>query len=234
MHQFVEAGLAVPNPDQPDRPVNSPKFCYQIEPSALELLGTYKTPDWPRNLVAYMAKVETLKHRYQRAREMKMIPATLAEETEIYLTPGRHSELMKAIVEEFAPRFAPGGHVIYVGDTGDKFGYFDEDALRELGVTVDVHGKMPDVVIHHVDRDWLLLIEAVTSHGPVDPKRRGELAELFKDARPGLIYVTAFLTRSDMAKYLGEISWETEVWVSEAESHLIHFDGERFLGPYSA
>ena len=232
MHQFMEAGLAVPNPDKPDRPVNSPKFCYQVEPAALELFKTYGTVAWATSLAAYLDSVETLKQRYAREREMTKIPVTLAEGKEIYLTSGEHSELMKAIVDEFAPRFAPGGHVIYVGDTGDKWGYFDEEALRDLGVTVDVHGKTPDVVIYYGEKDWLFLIEAVTSHGPVDGKRRDELARLFQGARSGLVYVTAFLTRSDMAKYLGDISWETEVWVREAATHLIHFDGERFLGPY--
>jgi hypothetical protein len=234
MHQFVDAGLVVPNPDDPSRPVNSPKFCYQIEPTALELLRTFGTPAWGAGLKVYLRSLETLKQRYARARELKMVPVTLAEGKEVYLTPGNHSRLVKAIIDEFAPRFVPGGHVIYVGDTGDKWRYFDEEALRALGVAVDVHGKMPDVVIHHIERDWLVLIEAVTSHGPVDAKRREELAALFQDAQPGLVYVTAFLTRSDMARYIAEISWETEVWVQEAGTHLIHFDGERFLGPYDS
>jgi adenine-specific DNA-methyltransferase len=234
MHQFVDAGIAVPNPDGPDRPVNSPKFCYQIESTVLALLKTYGTTEWASNLAAYRAEVETLRERYRREREMEMIPVTLSDGQEIHLTPGQHNDLTKAILEEFAPRFAPGGRVIYVGDTGDKWAYFEEQALREMGVTVDVHGKMPDVVIHYVEEDWLLLIEAVTSHGPVDAKRRGELARLFATARPGLVYVTAFLTRSDMARYISEISWETEVWVREAETHLIHFNGERFLGPYDS
>ncbi len=232
MHQFMDAGLAVPNPDDPGRPVNSPKFCYQIEPTALELLKTFGTSAWANNLETHLRSVETLKQRYARAREMKMVPVTLAEEKDIYLTPGAHSRLVKAIIHEFAPRFVPGGHVIYVGDTGDKWRYFDEEALGSLGVPVDTHGKMPDVVIHHLAKDWLVLIEAVTSHGPVDAKRREELATLFQKARPGLVYVTAFLTRADMAKYIGDTSWETEVWVREAGTHLIHFDGERFLGPY--
>jgi len=232
MHQFVDAGLAVPNPDDPSRPVNSPKFCYQIEPTALKLLRGHGMPTWADNLKAYLRSVETLKQRYARARELKMVPVTLAEGQEVYLTPGAHSRLVKAIVDEFAARFVPGGYVIYVGDTGDKWRYFDEEALRALSVTVDVHGKMPDVVIHHVEKDWLVLIEAVTSHGPVNAKRREELAALFQGARPGLVYVTAFLTRSDMARYIGDISWETEVWVKEAGTHLIHFDGKRFLGPY--
>ena len=177
--------------------------------------------------------MKTLKQRYARERKMKMIPVTLADGRKTYLTSGDHSQLMKAIIEEFAPRFAPGGRVIYLGDTGDKWGYFDEETLRDLGVTVDAHGKMPDVVIYYSEKDWLLLIEAVTSHGPVDAKRRVELGRLFQTARPGIVYVTAFLTRSDMARYLSDISWETEVWVREAATHLIHFDGKRFLGPYA-
>ena len=180
----------------------------------------------------YLRSVDTLKQRYARAREMKLIPVTLAEGQEVYLTPGDHSRLTKAILDEFAPRFIPGGHVLYIGATGGKWRYFDEAALGALGVTVDTHGKMPDVVIHHVEKGWLILVEAVTSHGPVDPKRREELALLFHDSSVGLVYVTAFLSRSEMAKYVGEISWETEVWVQEASTHLIHFNGERFLGPY--
>ena len=122
--------------------------------------------------------------------------------------------------------------LVYAGDTGDKWGYFNAALLAELGVKVDTHGKMPDVVLYDANRDWLLLVESVTSHGPMDAKRHNELSQLFTDAKPGLVYVTAFPNRTIMARYLGEIAWETEVWVSEAPSHLIHFNGERFLGPY--
>ncbi|NES20516.1 MAG: hypothetical protein F6K41_16690 [Symploca sp. SIO3E6] len=121
---------------------------------------------------------------------------------------------------------------IYVGDTGNKWSYFDKRSLEALGVTINTHGKIPDVVVHYVNENWLVLIEAVTSHGSVDPKRRHELKALFKDSTAGLVFVSAFLTRKDMAQYLNEISWETEVWIAESPAHMIHFDGERFLGPY--
>jgi adenine-specific DNA-methyltransferase len=232
MHQCVEACLAVANPDQPDRPINSPKWCYQIEPRALKLLRTYGTPTWNTNLTEWRSSVESLKRRYAREREMNKIPLRLAEGRELYLTPGGHSRLIRAVVEEFAPRFAPGGQVIYVGESGEKWAYFDADTLHNLGVVVDEHGKMPDVVIYYSANNWLLLVEAVTSHGPVDAKRRGELARLFQNSRAGLVFVTAFLNRADMAKYISEISWATEVWVADSETHLIHFNGERFLGPY--
>jgi adenine-specific DNA-methyltransferase len=232
MHQFVAAGLAVSNPDRPDRPVNSPKWCYQIEPAALELLKTYGTQEWEDNFKIYFENRESLRQRYAREREMQRIPVTVADGKQVNLTPGRHSTLIKMIIENFGPRYAPGGQVIYVGDTGDKWGYFDIEGLKNLGIEVDTHGKMPDVVIYYPEKKWLFLIEAVTSHGPVDGKRHDELSYLFKDSKAGLVYVTAFPTRAEMARYLSEISWETEVWVAEAPDHLIHFDGIRFMGPY--
>ncbi len=161
-----------------------------------------------------------------------MIPVAVAPGKEIDLSPGMHNELIRQILESFAPRFSPGAEVIYVGDTGDKAGYFEEGRLSVLGVTVDRHGRMPDVVLYFTENRWLLLIEAVTSHGPVDAKRHNELAALFANANVGLVYVTAFPDRSVMGRYLAEISWETEVWCADAPSHLIHFNGERFLGPY--
>jgi hypothetical protein len=232
MHQFVAAGLVISNPDKPDRPVNSPKWCYQIAPAALELLKTYGTQEWESNFKTYFENRESLRQRYAREREMQRIPVTVVDGKQVKLTPGKHSALIKAIIENFGPRYAPGGHVIYAGDTGDKWGYFDIEGLKNLGIEVDTHGKMPDVVIYYPEKKWLFLIEAVTSHGPVDGKRHDELSYLFKDSKAGLVYVTAFPTRAEMARYLSEISWETEVWVAEAPDHLIHFDGIRFMGPY--
>jgi hypothetical protein len=232
MHQFVQAGLALYNPDDPDRPVNSPKTVYQIEPAALALLRTYGTRGWKEKLRNYLIQRGTLATHYEKQRDQRRVPVRIAPGKNITLSPGKHSKLIRAIIEEFAPRFAPGSELVYVGDTGDKFAHFDRNLLAILGVTVDDHGKMPDVVLYHRAKNWLLLIEAVTSHGPVDGKRRLELGRLFAGATAGLIYVTAFPDRSVMARYLADISWETEVWVADAPSHLVHFDGERFLGPY--
>lgn len=232
VHQFVQAGLAIPNPDQPSRPTNSPRAVYQIEAGALALLKTYGSADWDKALSTYLSSRETLQKRYAHEREMERIPLTLDAGTTISLSPGGQNILVQQIVEEFCPRFTPKARPIYVGDTGEKWAYFDEALLQALGVTVDAHGKMPDVVVFHEAKGWLVLIEAVTSHGPVNPKRRHELQQLFAGAKVGLVFVTAFLTRRDLMKYLGDIAWETEVWVAEAPSHLIHFNGERFLGPF--
>jgi hypothetical protein len=232
MHQLVAAGIALYNPDNPARPVNSPKAVYQIEPDTLKLLRSFGTAAWTKKLAAYQKNRKTLTARYARAREMQKLPVKLTTGETMRLSPGDHSGLIKAIIEEFAPRFVPGGVLIYAGDTGEKWGYFDKELLAKLGVEVDGHGKMPDVVLYCPKRGWLLLVESVTSHGPVDGKRHDELARLFAGSKAGLVYVTAFLSRAVMTRYLGEIAWETEVWVADAPSHLIHFNGARFLGPY--
>ena len=232
VHQFVQAGLAVPNPDKPSRPTNSPKAVYQIEPSALALLRMHGRPDWEKSLKLYLTAVETLQRRYARERAMQRIPLTLPTGGQITLSPGGQNVLVQKIVDEFCPCFTPGAKPVYVGDTAEKWAYIDRQALEALGVTVETHGKMPDIVVHHEAKGWLVLVEAVTSHGPVSPKRRQELKELFKGCKAGLVFVTAFLTRRDLVKYLGDIAWETEVWVADFPSHLIHFNGERFLGPF--
>ncbi|AKK24947.1 BsuBI/PstI family type II restriction endonuclease [Pandoraea oxalativorans] len=234
MHQFCDVGVALYNPDKPDRAVNSPKAVYQIEPAALKLLRSFGSEQWHDNLTAYLAERETLVAKYAKARTQTRIPVEVAPGKAITLSPGEHSELIRAIIEDFAPRFAPGSVLVYAGDTGDKWGYFDAALMAELGVNVAAHGKMPDVVLHFTEKNWLLLVEAVTSHGPVDGKRHAELARLFADSKAGLVFVTAFPNRSVMGRYLGDIAWETEVWVADAPSHLIHFNGVRFLGPYAS
>jgi adenine-specific DNA-methyltransferase len=175
LHQFVEAGIALYNPDQPDRPVNSPQACYQISDEAFEVIQAFGTERWQETLAHYLEGRESLAAKWAQHREMQMVPVVLPEGKKIALTPGAHSELIRQIIIEFAPRFAPGASVIYVGDTGAKLGHFDQDCLADVGVAIDQHGKMPDVVLYYREKDWLLLIESVTSHGPVDSKRHNEL-----------------------------------------------------------
>ena len=140
--------------------------------------------------------------------------------------------LVKAVIEHFCPAFAPSGLVLYIGDTENKFVHLETAGLAALGVTLDSAAKIPDVIIHDTKRNWLLLIEAVTSAGPVDGKRRKELKDLFAGCKAGLVFVTAFENRRTMQKFIAHIAWESEVWIAEDPDHMIHFNGERFLGPY--
>ena len=232
LHPFIDMGLVLLNPDNPERPPNSPKNVYQISSSALILLRSFETEAWDGYLAAYLA--EGGNRLREKPRQMAYIPVTLPNGQVLELTAGGQNVLVKEVVEQFAPRFTPRGYVVYVGDTGEKHLLYDGEYLRGLGVEIDPHGKMPDVVIHHVERNWLVLIEAVTSHGPVNLLRHNQLKDLFAGSTAGLIFVTTFLDRAAMREYLPDIAWETEVWVADAPEHLIHFDGERFLGPYGS
>jgi len=233
LHQFVEAQLIVQNPDEPQRPVNSPKWNYQVTGEALDVLRAYGTDAWQSATDRYLADLPGLKARYAAAREMERIPLALPDGSIFTLTPGGQNVLLKAMVEDFCPRFTPGGQVLYIGDAGDKWALFERATLSSLNVEVDEHGKMPDLVIYLPDRNWLVLLEAASSHGPVDSKRQAELANLFAQSTAGLVYVSCFPDRAEFRKYVDKIAWESEVWCADHPSHMIHYNGERFLGPYA-
>ncbi len=232
VHQFVQIGLLCQNPDKPHRAVNSPHNVYELESAAFALLRTYGSAGWESALKDYKSGATKLMALREGERQMTLIPIKMPTGEIIEISAGGQNELMKAVVEQFCPRFTPGGEVLYLGDAGEKFIVRRLDELESLGVKVDEHGKMPDLVVFYTAKNWLVLIEAVTSHGPMNLKRKNELRALFGKSKAGLVFVTAFSTRSEMTRFLPEISWETEVWVAEAPTHMIHFNGERFLGPY--
>lgn len=232
LHQFAEAHLVVQNPDQPDRPTNSPNWNYQLTTEALAVVQTYGTQEFSSKLAEYLAIVPGLKARYAAAREMFKIPLILPNGSEVTISPGGQNVLIKQIIEEFCPRYTPGAEILYIGDTDQKWALFESERLAQLGVTPDLHGKMPDLVAYMADRNWLVLMEAVSSHGPVDSKRHGELASLFSGSTAGLVYVSCFPDLAEYRKYSTQISWETEVWCADHPTHMIHHDGERYLGPY--
>ena len=233
IHQFVQAGLVVANPDNPSRPVNSPDNRYQIDEKALELIKTYGSVNWSNNLKAYIQASAALMTLHPRERYMELMPVNLPNGKKGKLTAGGQNKLIIAVIEEFCPRYLPGANLIYWDDAGPKQKEEAVDYLRkELGIEINVHGKIPDVIVHVPEKDWLVLIEAYTTHGPIDIKRHNELKKLFGKSGHGLIFVTAFMDRNTMIKHISEIAWETEVWLAESPTHMIHFNGERFLEPY--
>jgi adenine-specific DNA-methyltransferase len=218
LQPFVDAGLALQNPDAPRRAASSAKSCYQITPEALDLLGRFRTPGWAAALAA--------------ERKFSPVPCPLDDGSELLLAPGPHSELIRAAIQEFTPRFAPGAKLLYLGDTGNEHLLNRAADLAALGVTLRGRGKLPDLVLYQADKGWLILVECVTSVGPVDDKRHAELTALFQGSTAGLVFVTAFPNRTLMARFLADIAWETEVWCADSATHLIHLNGDRFLGPH--
>lgn len=231
VHQFVQLGLLLENPDQPDRPINSPKWCYQLTPVAFDLVTSFGEARFSNHLERFLKKLEAggLKARHRDLpRETVILPS--GESTQ--LSAGGQNALIRHVVEQFTPRFVRRPMILLLGDAADKGALCDVTALLALGVILPQRGKAPDVLVHDRDRNWLIVIEAVTSHGPIDQKRKNELTNLLAGSMAGLVFVTAFPDRKVFAKYQASIAWETDVWIAQEPDHLIHYNGERFLGPY--
>ena len=231
LHQFVQEGVAELNPFEPDLPTNSPRAHYALAPAALSTVKTFGSNDWNKAAELFRQNRMEIAAMRNRARERRRVPVQIPEGAELLLSPGRHNEVQKAVVEEFAPRFAPGAKLLYLGDTEKKDLYLDQDALTRIGIGVTAHDKLPDLILHDEEREWLFLIEAVTSHGPVTPKRLIELTDMAKGAEIGLVFVTAFPDSVEFRKHIDAIAWETEVWMADRPDHMIHYNGDRFLGP---
>jgi type II restriction enzyme len=91
---------------------------------------------------------------------------------------------------------------------------------------------MPDVILWQEEKNWLVLVESVTSHGPVDSKRYIELSELFASVHADKVFISAFPDKRTFARFAPDVAWETEVWVSDNPTHMVHFNGDKFIGPY--
>jgi len=232
IHQFEQARLVDRNPDDPKRPTNSGKTAYQLTSAASAVLKAYKSRRFSQAVHTFLEDFGSLDAAYQRQRSTACIPLTLPGGIAVSLSPGEHNRLQVAVIQEMGPRFASGARVLYFGDTAKKHVVCDNATLKKHGIPITHHDKLPDIVLLEPTHSWLFLIEAVTSHGPVSPKRHRELEEMLAGCPLGKVYVSAFLTRADFRKHAADIAWETEVWIAENPDHMIHFNGPKFVGPY--
>ena len=231
IHQLEQARVVDRNPDAPDLPTNSPRTHYGLTDEALSVLRLYQTGDWESELQSFRSSHGALLEIYQRRRRRREIPIRTSTGEEIRLSPGRHNRLQADVVNVFGPKFAPGAVLLYLGDAANKLLHLYEERLDQLNIPLTEHDKLPDVVLYDEERNWLFLVEAVTSHGPVTPKRFEELEATLKDCTATRVYVSAFPEFRQFKRHADSIAWETEVWLSEIPDHLIHFNGDKFLGP---
>ena len=233
LHQFEQGRIVNYNPDNPSLATNSPNAHYALTTAALEAIKAYGSPPWDENVREFIQKFGSLNEEYLKRRQLQLIPVTLRDGSQLQLSPGKHNEVQAKIVEAFAPRFAPGSTLLYLGDTANKDLHIDTEKMLEVGIPITEHDKLPDVMLLDTAKDWLFLIEAVTSHGPMNPKRIHELEEMLITCKLGKIFVTAFPDFTEFKKHINQIAWETEVWIVENPDHMIHYNGDKFMGPYN-
>jgi BsuBI/PstI restriction endonuclease domain/BsuBI/PstI restriction endonuclease HTH domain len=219
------------NPFDPELPTNSPRAHYAISEAALNAIKSFGTDDWAAGVARFLSRRTALIEMFQRRRSKRLIPVRFPDGKLVSLSPGAHNKLPKAIVEQFASRFAEDPRLLYLGDTARKSLYIHAETLKAFHFPITAHDKLPDVIIYDGRRDWIFLVEAVTSHGPMSQKRVLELEQILAGCPAGLIYVSAFPDMTEFRRHISEIAWDTEVWIAELPEHLIHYNGDRFLGP---
>ena len=229
---IVLAGLILNSSDNPKAATNDPTRGYNLETSFKDLIIHYNTKNWESNLQIYLEDKVSLTEQLSRRRDFDKVPVKLPDGNQLELSAGQHNLLQKLIIEEFLPRYGNGSIILYIGDTSKKLLFIDSNKLEELNFFKLEHNELPDIVAYQKRKNWLFLIEAVHSSGTISEVRMLELRELTKKCTAEIIYITAFLNRSEFRKWSAEIAWETEVWIADNPDHLIHFNGEKFLGPY--
>lgn len=226
MHHFRNAAFIEDN----GKATNSPNYRYRLTSEMLNLIQSYGSASWGSKKQAFMSEHESLISQYASKKTVQKMPVRI-NDSDFTFSPGKHNELQKAIIEEFAPRFAAGSECLYVGDTTEKDLVKDVEKLRKLGFEITLHDKMPDVVLYVKDKNWIYFVESVTSVGPMEPKRIKEIEEMTQGVTAGKIYVTAFLDFKTFKKFSDSLAWETEVWIADMPDHMIHLNGDKFLGP---
>jgi hypothetical protein len=230
IHHFVDGAVAERNTDSAGRPTNSPNFCYCLTDEMLQLIKSYGTGKWQKGLRLFAAEKGMLIEKYKQRRDMSRVPVTVNGQ-EFNLSAGGHNALQKAIIEEFVPRFAHGSEVLYIGDAENKDLVKNREALEKIGVDITDHDKLPDVILYSPERSWLYFVEAVTSVGPISVKRMREIEAMLVKCAAGKIYITAFPDRKTYKRFIDQLAWETEVWIADNPDHMIHLNGDRFIGP---
>ncbi len=233
IHQLEQAAIVERNPDDPSRPTNSPNTVYQVTTEAFSLIKTFGTKNWKGQVQEFLKKQGALKERYEKRKRRNTVKVKVPDGPTLSLSPGKHNELQAQIIDEFRPRFCSNTTVLYVGDTAKKLLHIDEEGLTKLKVPITQHDKLPDVVLYDESKNILFLIEAVTAHGPLSPKRQIELENTLANCPARQVYISTFPDFREFKKHIQDIAWDTEVWIRENPDHMVHFNGPKFFNVYN-
>lgn len=217
----------------PNSATNDSTRGYTISPIYADLIRSYGGKNWQQDVKTSLEKIEPLNKKLRREREINKIEVILPSGVNLEFSIGEHNDFQKAIIEGFLPRYGHGAEVLYVGDTSNKYLHLQKERLDELNFFEISHQELPDVIAYSKSKNWIYLIEAVHSSGPISETRLIQLQHLTANCKADIVYVTAFSNRAKFRSYATDIAWETEVWIADNPDHMVHFNGDKFMGPYS-
>jgi hypothetical protein len=207
---------------------NSPNYKWRITDEFIKVLKNIGKSEV--YLCRFISEHQSLKEMYASKRQQRMMPVKINDDDFVF-SPGKHNELQRNVLDSFVPRFASDCICLYIGDTVEKDLVKNEEDMKNLGFSITLHDKMPDIILYDKNKNWIFFIECVTSVGPMDPKRIIEINDMTRNVKSGKIFITAFLDFKTYKEFSDKIAWETEVWIAEMPDHMIHMNGDKFLGP---
>ncbi len=227
------ADFVLRNAKNPNESPNSKNTNYSLHSDFRNLIIYYNTDEWKIKLRLFLKNRTPLEEILKRQKNLSKVPVILPDNVIVNLSHNEHNKLQREIVDEFLPRFGKGAKVLYIGDARNKIElHYEKDELNALGFYDLSQKELPDIIAYNKDKNWLYLIEAFYSTGSMSEERVLKFKKNLKNCKADLIFITAFISRNEFKKHATEIAWETEVWTADNPDHLIHFNGEKFLGPY--
>lgn len=221
--RLVNHGLAISNKDDPSRPTNSGRTNYCLTDDFYEILRSggksqeKRVQTWNELHGSMIAQIDDTTHN---------VTVKFPDGKTYELSPGAHNLLEKYIVERFVLSMIKKPEMVYLGDTRKKMLFVNENLVKKLGIILDEHDKLPDVIVwSHTSRRFHV-IESVTSVGPVEESRKREIDYIINgktDKKYDITYTTAFLDRKTFSRFAGIIASDTSVWIASEPDGLIQY-----------
>ncbi|HEX8271159.1 MAG TPA: BsuBI/PstI family type II restriction endonuclease [Longimicrobiaceae bacterium] len=147
-----------------------------------------------------------------------------------HMAAGPSTEITRAVVEDFAPRFLRTPAVVWVSESKRKVVARDEELARAVGLPIEAHKVLPDIILADLATPdpLLVFVEAVASDGPISDARRRDLLRILEEGGHdprNAAFVTAFLDRGvgPWRRLAPSIAWDSFVWfVSEPDRIVVH------------
>ncbi|WP_280149093.1 BsuBI/PstI family type II restriction endonuclease [Bacillus safensis] len=226
---LVDSGMVIQNADDPNRVTNSGLNNYILSDSFKKLLDAYLLDkDSFEELKGEFVDNVTIERRnnINKLKKKPIIISLASSKEELVLSPGDHNIIEKFIVEDIFPKISPNSQFVYIGDTRLKNLYINHDICQAIGLKIDVHTKIPDVIGYDDTTKTILLFEAVASSGPIDELRKKELLEIFHHWPHNIIFGTTFLTQKLFQSFSTSIASGTTAYIIESRKQITYQDYE--------
>ncbi len=207
---------------------NDPNTYYRLYPDFSRLLSEKNKRE--KYLLIDQLKGQTSKlsgRAINKSLKGKDVVVHINEEDSFSLSRGAHNMLEKTVVEVFSLVFLSEPQVVYIGDTAPRKGYQNRTLMRRLNLPIDTSASLPDVILFSLSEQHLVVIEVVTSSGPITSIRLKQLQKLTKGPKKlgcKISYITAFPSRTVFRRFVEDIAWGSSVWIENELSSIVHFE----------